>query len=114
MARKVKTHRFAPKVKIKKGDRVIVIAGDDRGKEGEVLQVFPEKNKAIVEEVNVVKKHKKPTQDSPGGIIDMAAPINISNLMLIDPKSGSPTRRGRKVVDGKSVRFSKKSGETIK
>jgi len=114
MARKVKTHRFAPKVKIKKGDRVIVIAGDDRGKEGEVLQVFPEKNKAIVEEVNVVKKHKKPTQDSPGGIIDMAAPINISNLMLIDPKSGSPTRIGRKVVDGKSVRFSKKSGETIK
>ena len=114
MARKVKSNRFAPKIKIKKGDRVVVIAGDSKGKEGEVLEIFPKKNKAIVEEVNVVKKHKKPTQDSPGGIIDMAAPISISNLMLIDPKSGSPTRIGRKIVDGKSVRFSKKSGEIIK
>ncbi len=114
MARKVKTNRFAPKLKVKKGDRVIVIAGDSKGKEGEVLEIFPKKNKAIVEEVNVVKKHKKPTQDSPGGIIDMAAPINISNLMLIDPKSGTPTRIGRKEVDGKMERYSKKSGEIIK
>ncbi len=114
MARKVKSNRFAPKMKIKKGDRVVVIAGDSKGKEGEVLEIFPLKNKAIVEEVNVVKKHKKPTQDSPGGIIDMAAPINISNLMLIDPKTGTPTRVGRKVVDGNIERFSKKSGEIIK
>ena len=114
MARKVKSNRFAPKMKIKKGDRVVVIAGDSKGKEGEVLEIFPLKNKAIVEEVNVVKKHKKPTQDSPGGIIDMAAPINISNLMLIDPKTGTPTRVGRKVVDGSIERFSKKSGEIIK
>ena len=109
-----KKDRFAPKFNLKKGDRVLVIAGASKGIEGEVLEVLPHMNRAIVEEVNIVKKHKKPTQDNPGGIIEMAAPVHISNLMLIDPRTGEPTRVGRKQVDGKSVRYSKKTGETIK
>lgn len=103
--------RFAPKIHIKKGDRVQVIAGNDKGTTGEVLEVFPKKYRAIVEKVNMVKKHQKPTQDNPGGIVEMEAPIHISNLMLLDPKSGEPTRIGRKLVDGKLVRYAKKSGE---
>ncbi len=105
--------RFSPKLKIKKGDKVVVIAGADKGKQGEILQVFPAKNKAIVEGVNIRKKHTKPTQDTPGGINDIAAPIHISNLMLVDPRSGAPTKVGRKVEGDKIVRFSKKSGEII-
>lgn len=107
--------RFSPKLKIKKGDRVIVVAGayKDMNKVREVLEVIPERNRAIVDEVNIVKKHMKPTQDNPGGITEVAAPIHISNLMLVDPKSGEPTRVGRKEVDGKLVRYSKKSGEII-
>ena len=107
--------RFAPKVKIKKGDRVVVIAGayKDRSKVREVLEVIPSKNRAVVEDVNVAKKHMKPTQDNPGGIVDLATSIHISNLMLVDPQSNEPTRVGRKEVDGKLVRYSKKSGETI-
>lgn len=106
--------RFAPKLKIKKGDMVVVIAGADKGAEGEVLEVFPTKNRAIVEDVNMVKKHSKPTGDNPGGIIDKPASVHISNLMLIDPKSGEPTRVGRRVEDGKIVRYAKDSGETIR
>ncbi|NRB46473.1 MAG: 50S ribosomal protein L24 [Saprospiraceae bacterium] len=108
--------RFAPKVKIKKGDKVVVIAGayKDRSNVREVLEVIPEKNRAIVDQVNLRKKHSKPTQDSPGGINEIAAPIHISNLMLVDPSSGEPTRVGRQVGDdGKIVRYSKKSGQTI-
>jgi large subunit ribosomal protein L24 len=107
--------RFTPKLKIKKGDKVVVIAGayKDRSKVLEVLEVFPDKNRAIVESVNIRKKHQKPSQDNPGGIIDLAAPINISNLMLVDA-SGEPTRVGRKLDgDGKLKRYSKKSGEII-
>jgi len=110
----VKKTRFAPKFRIKKGDKVIVIAGSDKGKEGNVLEVFPAKDRAIVENVNIVKKHLKPTNDNPGGIQEMSAPVHMSNLMLVDPKSGEPTRIGRKLVDGKLVRFSKKSGEILK
>lgn len=106
--------RFAPKLHIKKGDNVIVIAGSSKGGKGEVKLVIPKENRAIVVGVNMVKKHIKSTQDNPGGINEMEAPIHISNLKLIDPKSGVPTRIGRKVVDGKSVRYSKKSGEIIK
>lgn len=106
--------RFAPKLHIKKGDRVIVVAGADKGKQGEVLEVFPAKYRAIVEDVNIVKKHQKPTQDNPGGINEIPAPVHLSNLMLVDPKTGEATRIGRKVVDGKLVRYSKKSGEIIK
>jgi large subunit ribosomal protein L24 len=106
--------RFAPKLSIKKGDKVVVIAGSNKGNSGEIKQVFPKENRAIVEGLNMVKKHIKATQDNPGGINEMEAPIHISNLMLVDPKTGKPTRVGRKIVDGKSVRYSKKSGEIIK
>lgn len=106
--------RFAPKLKIKKGDRVKVIAGDYKGTEGEVLQVFPKAHRVMVEEVNIAKKHQKPTQTSQGGIVDIAMPIHISNVQLIDPKSGELTRVGRRMEDGKNVRYCKASGETIK
>ncbi len=106
--------RFAPKLHIKKGDKVKVISGSAKGSVGEVKEIFQTKQRAIVEGVNMVKKHTKPVNDNPGGIVEMEAAIHISNLMLIDPKSGEPTKIGRKVVDGKSVRYSKKSGEIIK
>ncbi|MFZ1751568.1 MAG: 50S ribosomal protein L24 [Saprospiraceae bacterium] len=99
---------------LKKGDKVIVIAGSNKGQSGEIKLVFPKENRAIVDQVNMVKKHTKATQDNPGGINEMEAPLHISNLMLIDPKTGAPTRIGRKIVDGKIVRYSKKSGEIIK
>lgn len=114
MSKKKANKRFAPKLHIKKGDRVRVMAGSYKGAEGEVLEVFPKKQRAIVEGVNIVKKHRKPVGDNPGGIIDMPAPVHVSNLMLLDPKTGEPTRIGRKEVDGKLVRYSKKSGEIIK
>ncbi len=106
--------RFAPKWKIKKGDKVKVLAGEYKGTESEVLRVFPEQGRVLVDDVNMVKKHQKPTNDHPGGIIEQPAPINISNVMLIDSKSGEATRVGRRVEDGKLVRYSKKTGETIK
>ncbi|MDF1694704.1 MAG: 50S ribosomal protein L24 [Saprospiraceae bacterium] len=106
--------RFAPKYKIKKGDKVKVIAGSNKGAEGNVLEVHAKNGKAIVEGVNLAKKHTKPTQDNPGGINEIALPIDISNLMFVDPKSGETTRLGYRIEDGKSVRYSKKSGETIK
>jgi large subunit ribosomal protein L24 len=109
-----KSKRFQPKLHIKKGDKVIVISGDYKGTQGEVKEVLLNKNKVIIEGVNMVKKHTKPANDNPGGIIEMEAPIHASNVMLVDPKSGEATRVGRKEVDGKSVRYSKKSGETIK
>jgi large subunit ribosomal protein L24 len=109
-----KSKRFQPKIHLKKGDKVVVITGDDKGTKGEVKEVFLNKNRVIIEGVNMVKKHTKPTNDNPGGIIEMEASIHASNVMLVDPKSGEPTRIGRKEVDGKSVRYSKKSGETIK
>lgn len=92
----------------------MVIAGSNIGLTGEVKMMFPKENRAIVEDVNMVKKHTKATQDNPGGINEIEAPIHISNLMLIDSKTGKPTRVGRKLVDGKMVRYSKKSGEIIK
>ena len=107
-------NRFAPKYKIKKGDKVVVISGSQKGTQGEVLEMLPKVGKAIVDGVAIAKKHMKPTNDNPGGIVDKAMPVDLSNLMLIDPKSGEPTKVGRKIVDGKSVRYSKKSGEIIK
>ena len=106
--------RFAPKYKIKKGDKVRVIAGASKGTEGNVLEIHAKTGKAVVEGVNLAKKHTKPTNDNPGGINEIALPIDISNLAFIDPKSGEPTRVGYRIEDGKSVRYSKKSGETIK
>lgn len=114
MAKNNQQKRFAPKLHIKKGDQVVVIAGASKGTRGEVMEVLPEKNRLVVEEVNIIKKHQKPTQDNPGGIIEKPAPIHISNVMLVDPKTGEPTRIGRKEMDGKIVRYSKKSGEIIK
>ncbi len=104
------------KLHIKKGDTVYVNAGDDKGKTGRVLQVLVKKNRAIVEGVNMVSKSTKPTAKYPqGGIIKMEAPIHISNLNVLDPKTGKPTRIGRRLNDaGKLVRYSKKSGEEIK
>ena len=104
------------KLHIKKGDTVQVIAGDDNGKKGRVLEIIRKNNRAIVEGVNIIKKHTKPnTQYPQGGIVEKEAPIHISNLMLVDPKTGSATRIGRKLNEsGKLVRYSKKSGEEIK
>lgn len=104
------------KLHIKKGDTVIVMAGNSKGSEGKVLEVVREKERAIVEGVNMVSKHTKPNAKHPqGGIIKQEAPIHISNLMIKDPKTGKPTRVGRRLdKDGKLVRFSKKSGEEIK
>lgn len=102
------------KLKIKSGDTVIVTAGEHKGSQGEVLRVFREKNKAIVEGVNVVKKHEKPSAANPqGGIAEKEAPIHISNLSLVDPKSGEATRVGYRMEDGKKVRFAKKSNQVL-
>ena len=103
------------KLHIKKGDTVIVNAGDDRGKQGRVVRVLVSKNKAVVEGVNVVSKSTKPNAKHPqGGIIKKEAPIHMSNINVVDPKTGKPTRVGFKFVEGKKVRYSKKSGEEIK
>ena len=104
------------KLHIKKGDTVYVNAGNDKGKTGRVLRVLVSKNRAVVEGLNVVSKSAKPSAKHPqGGIIKMEAPIHVSNLNLLDPKSGKPTRVGRrKNEEGKTVRYSKKSGEEIK
>lgn len=104
------------KLHIRKGDKVKVISGNNKGKTGEVLQVIPEKNRAIVEGINVVTKHKKPSATNPqGGREEKEAPVHISNLMLIDPSTGEPTRVGRKRdEDGKLQRYAKKSGQIIK
>jgi len=99
---------------VKKGDKVQVISGKDKGKQGVVLAAFPKKNRVLVEGVNIVKKHAKPSQLNPqGGIISKEAPIHVSNVMPLDPKTGVPTRVGYKVVDGKKVRYAKKSGEIL-
>ena len=103
------------KIHIKKGDTVYVNAGNDKGKTGKVLSVIPSKDRAIVEGVNMVSKHTKPNSKQPqGGIVKQEAGIHISNLNLIDPQSNKPTRVGYKMVDGKKVRYAKKSGEEIK
>ena len=104
------------KLHIRKDDTVYVNTGNDRGKTGRVLQVFPDKNRAVVEGINIITKATKPTAKYPqGGLIKMEAPIHISNLNLIDPKSGKPTRIGtRKNDKGRKIRISKRSGEEIK
>lgn len=99
---------------IKSGDKVKVMAGKDKGKEGTVLKAMPKKDRVIVEGVNIIKKHNKPSAMSPqGGIEEKEAPIHVSNVMLIDPSNGEPTRVGFRIEDDKKVRYSKKSGETI-
>ena len=101
--------------RIKKGDTVYVNAGNDKGKTGKVLSVDPKADRAVVEGINMVSKHTKPNAKQPqGGILKQEAPIHMSNLNLIDPKSGKPTRVGFKVDGDKKVRIAKKSGEEIK
>jgi large subunit ribosomal protein L24 len=113
MATKAQTKRHTPKLHIRRGDTVMVLSGDDKGKTGEVIQVFPDKMRAIVDGINIVKKHVKATQNDEGGIQEMPASVHVSNLAVVDPKTGEATRVGRKIVDGKSVRYSKKSGNII-
>lgn len=99
---------------VKTGDKVRVISGKDKGKEGTIKQVLAKDNRVVVEGVNKIKKHQKPNNAYPqGGVIDTEAPIQVSNIMLIDPSTNEPTRVGFKVVDGKKVRVAKKSGKTI-
>ena len=100
-----------PKMKIKKNDTVIVLSGDDKGKIGVVNQAMPKENKVIVEGVNLVKRHTKPSQTNPGGIVTKEAAINVSNVAIA--KDGKATKVGYKVVDGKKVRFARKSGDVI-
>lgn len=100
-----------PKMKIKKNDTVIVLSGDDKGKIGVVKQAMPKENKVIVEGVNLVKRHTKPSQTNPGGIVAKEAAINVSNVAIA--KDGKATKVGYKVVDGKKVRFARKSGDVI-
>jgi large subunit ribosomal protein L24 len=103
-----------PSQKIKKGDHVIVLAGRDKGKHGEVIEVRPKENRALVRGVNIVRRHTKQSQTSEGGIISKEGPIQLSNLALEDPKDGKPTRVGFKyLTDGKKVRYAKRSGEVI-
>lgn len=103
-----------PSLKIKKGDHVIVLAGRDKGKHGEVLKVIPKEKRALVRGVNMVRRHQKQTATAEGGIISKEASIDLSNLALEDPKDGKPTRVGFKFLDdGKKVRFAKRSGEVI-
>ncbi|MGX6962039.1 MULTISPECIES: 50S ribosomal protein L24 [Vagococcus] len=99
---------------VKKGDKVKVITGKDKNKEGVVLTAFPKKDQVIVEGINMVKKHQKPSATAPqGGIIETEAPIHVSNVMVVDPTTGEATRVGHKEVDGKKVRVSKKTGEVL-
>ncbi len=100
-------------MKIRKGDQVIVTTGRDKGKQGEVLRAMPKDNKVVVQGVNMVKRHTRPSQTSAGGIISKEAPIDVSNVALIDPETGKATRVGFKVVDGEKVRVAKKSGKVI-
>ncbi len=101
------------KMKIKKGDQVVILSGDDKGKNGEVVKAMPKEGKVIVSGVNLVKRHTKPSQTTPGGIVTKEAPIHISNVALVDAKSGKATKVGFKTVDGKKVRVARKSGEVI-
>lgn len=100
-------------MRIKSGDKVKVITGKDKGKEGTVLRTFPKESRVVVEGVNIRKRHKKPTQMATGGIEEFPAPIHVSNVQLIDPSSGEPTRVGYRFEDGKKVRYAKKSNEKI-
>jgi large subunit ribosomal protein L24 len=106
-------------IRLKKNDKVKVISGNHKGKEGKILKIFPDKNAVIVEGVNIIKRHTRPNQKNPqGGITQKEAPIHISNIMLLDPKSNEPSRIGMQIIEGedgkkKRMRYSKKSGEII-
>lgn len=100
--------------KIKKGDTVVILSGKDKGKTGDVIRAIPSEDKVVVQGINMISKHKKPTQANPqGGIERVEAPMHVSKVAMKDPKSGKPTRVGFKFLDGKKVRVAKKSGEVI-
>ena len=99
--------------KLKKGDKVVVLAGKDKGNEGEILSVMPKENRALVQGVNMVIRHTRQSQTEQGGRIPKEASIDLSNLAMVDPKDGGATRVGFKMVDGQKVRYAKKSGEVI-
>ena len=99
--------------RIKKGDKVVVIAGKDKGRTGEVVSVLPKEDRAVVSGINVVRRHQRQTQTAEGGIISKEAPVHLSNLAIADPKDGKPTRVGFKVEGDKKVRYAKRSGEVI-
>ena len=99
--------------KLKKGDKIVVLAGKDKGKTGEILQIIVAKDKALVSGINMVRRHTKQTATQEAGIIAKEAPIHLSNLAYADPKDGKPTRVGFKIVDGVKTRFAKRSGESI-
>jgi len=100
--------------KIKKGDKVVVLTGRDRGRSGEVIRMFPTEERALVRGVNIVKRHQKQSAQAEGGIISKEAPIHVSNIAVADPKDGKATRVGFKVLDdGRKVRFAKRSGDLI-
>lgn len=104
----------APKMKIKKGDKIVVLTGKDKGSKGEVLKVYPADSKVLVQGINLVKKHQAATPTTPGGIIPVERPLHVSNVSLIDPKSDKPTRVGYKVAkDGTKTRIARRSGEVI-
>ncbi len=101
-------------MKIRKGDKVIVVSGKDRGKDGKVIRTFPAKNMVVVEGVNIKKKHQRPTKDNQKGqVVEQTSPVHVSNVMLKDPKTNKPTRVGYSVEKGKKVRIAKKSGTTL-
>jgi large subunit ribosomal protein L24 len=100
--------------KIKKGDRVVLLTGKDKGRQGSVLRVMPKEERVVVEGLNMVQRHTRPTQSDPqGGIKHKEAPLHVSNVALVDPKTGEATKVGFRIEDGKKVRFAKKSGEVI-
>jgi large subunit ribosomal protein L24 len=102
------------KLKVKKGDSVLVVAGRDKGKRGDIVKVFPSENRVVVQGVNVVRRHQKQTPNQEGGILSKEAPIHVSNVALEDPKDGAPTRVGYRILDdGRKVRYAKRSGEVI-
>jgi large subunit ribosomal protein L24 len=102
------------KLHVRTGDDVVVITGKDKGKKGRILSAYPKTGRVLVEGVNMVKKHTRPNPSNPqGGIVTQEAAIDASNVMIVDPKSGEPTRIGHKIVEGKKVRIAKKSGETL-
>ncbi len=102
------------KLKVKKGDKVMVMTGRDKGRQGEIVKVLPKENRVIVDGVNVVKRHTRPSQTQAGGIVEKSASIHVSNVAIVDPKDNKPTRVGyRTLEDGRKVRYAKSSGEVI-
>ncbi|MFQ5971533.1 MAG: 50S ribosomal protein L24 [Alphaproteobacteria bacterium] len=102
------------KLKLKKGDKVVVVSGREKGRSGEILRVMRKERRVLVQGINMVKKHRRPTASSPGGINEFEAPLHISNVAIVDPKTNQPSRVGYKFLeDGKKVRYAKRSGEIL-